>query len=221
MDKALVRQNPLHSPQKLDYQHEENAERKCPKCESVFVSKDDCETCGFQFSFKEMKHPTDERGFYGLQEYFWETRGFREKWLSLENSDSFHSYIRKIQFRYDTLVAYLTSNPERDIHPVYKQEFADLIDELLKYGVNREVLFNKLEEYLSFERQSFLNEYYVLLGEDKNLMRPSFSDHVEEFFAFEVAGAIRVGTILALLMATSSLLLLANAFYRYLAFQFI
>lgn len=216
MDGHLGKFNPLKT-NNFDSHWEPNLERKCPKCDSVFVTIKDCESCGFQFSFKDMKSPLSERGFYSLKEKFWESRGFAEKWLSLDKSRYFRSYLRKLMFRYETLVDYLTSNPESDIHPTYRQEFSDLVDELLYYDIDREKLFLSLEEKLNFERQSFLNEFYILLGEDQVLVGKSIWEHMDEILSHPIAGAIRIGTALSLALATFSLLLLATAYYQYLA----
>ena len=83
--------------------------KSCPKCGSLFVTKKECESCGFQFWIDLLGEPFGERSFFNLRDEFHHTNTWYYRFAfldSVKNSQVARRYKRSLYKRFEILCGY-------------------------------------------------------------------------------------------------------------------
>ncbi len=89
----------------------------CPDCGSVFVTKRECESCGYQFWVDLVGEPFGERSFFEIEFDYSERLNFLERLLPLEyrfSRSKHYRYLRYLRRRFDILVGYFFDGFDED-----------------------------------------------------------------------------------------------------------
>ena len=125
--------------------------KRCPNCQSVFIDKQSCESCGRSMLYHPIGEPFGPKSFYGIKEGYNEGLNILIRLFpQFENKKSAlaQSYLRKLSKRFlDLLTAYNTTQLiAKEQRNLFYIESIALIDELLCYGVLPQVIQTVLEE---------------------------------------------------------------------------
>lgn len=129
--------------------HEYRPVKTCPKCTSLFITDNECEGCGFQFSYSPLGEAFGEKSFYSLKETYWDDRSrLIQLWPSFERrkSSDAQKYLRDLNHRYELLLDFLLGDSGVD-RKFYWIEFKDLCRELISYEVSIDELSGKLNDH--------------------------------------------------------------------------
>lgn len=129
--------------------------KRCPNCQSVYLTDDKCEACGRSLNYHVVGEPFSAKSLYGLKErYHQSLPPFVRYYPRFENklNASAQSYRRHLNKRLTHLVSALSSNDiiENDKRRFFYVELMELMDELLRYGESEHVLRSRLEEGFGF-----------------------------------------------------------------------
>lgn len=91
--------------------------KTCPKCGSLFVTKKECEACGFQFWIDLLGEPFGVRSFFTLRDDFthqfaWSYRFAAFQWG--KNRDEIKKYRRTLNKRFEILCGYFFDSFDKD-----------------------------------------------------------------------------------------------------------
>lgn len=118
--------------------HKYNQIKRCPKCTSLYITKDECEGCGYQLGYSPIGEAFGDKSFYGLKEDYWSKRSQVTKlWPRFENRSSkgANKYIRELLHRFNTLTDFLSGESEMD-RRFFWLEFKELALELTEYSIS-------------------------------------------------------------------------------------
>ncbi|MBT3586935.1 MAG: hypothetical protein HN509_18635 [Halobacteriovoraceae bacterium] len=87
----------------------------CPHCQSVFVTENQCESCGYQFKVDRLGEPYGNRSFFNMfsyqaDPYYWLSPGRKSK----DKAARSH-YLRQLFFRLSKIFDYLFGEIEADL----------------------------------------------------------------------------------------------------------
>jgi hypothetical protein len=124
--------------------------KRCPRCRSVFIDDQQCQSCGLQKRYFAMGEPLSERSFYGLKDHYVESLpGLIQHVPLLERKRSplARIYQKKLLARFDELLEFFVHDANKDPNQwgLYYLELKDLLKELLSMPVDRDILWQKLE----------------------------------------------------------------------------
>ncbi|MBT7610658.1 MAG: hypothetical protein HN576_12940 [Bacteriovoracaceae bacterium] len=111
--------------------------KTCPKCDSIFVTTKECESCGFQMNLNLIGEPLDRKSFYSLQEKY--VKDFKKTYFTSTRNKLKEEYKRAIWHRFDILLGFFP-DPENEQFSFFSIELKDLVEELLVFGINADQL---------------------------------------------------------------------------------
>lgn len=122
----------------------------CPVCSSVFVTKKECESCGYQFWIDLLGEPFGDRSFFVLSDDFELDKPWFFKLLSDERVSRHkltRKYRRALLKRFEVLVGYFFDEQEQDRakRKSFLFEAHKLMDEFIKYGGAPSALWKFIE----------------------------------------------------------------------------
>jgi hypothetical protein len=104
--------------------------KTCPKCDSIFVTSTECESCGLQLAVNFIGEPLDRKSFYTLQEKY--VKEFKRAYFTSSRNKLKDEYKRAIWHRFDILLNFFP-DPENDHFSFFSIELKDLVEELLLF----------------------------------------------------------------------------------------
>lgn len=126
--------------------------KRCPKCSSVFVDHQVCESCGLQLAHNPLGEPLGEKSYYGLVEQYWQSvspMGVRLSIMESPRSARTQKYRRALVHRYQQLIVYFLNAPADYTQTQHKQlflvELGDLVKEMVRLRVPAAVFWQPLE----------------------------------------------------------------------------
>ncbi len=195
--------------------------KRCPNCQSVYLTDTNCEACGRSLLYHPIGEPFSAKSLYGFKERYYESLPYLVKHLPLfENRQGpeAKSYVRKLLKRFDDLIAAFGENEAISSHDrrFFYVETMELIDELLRYGVNHVLLQQKIEG--SMESGPMLaQELLFYLNETKLNNGPS-KPWKEVVLNHRISG-LRVDYILKVILVTATVVALAVGYYDIISSQ--
>lgn len=196
--------------------------KRCPNCQSVYLTDTSCEACGRSLLYHPIGEPFSAKSLYGFKERYYEGLPYLVRCFPvLENKSTpeSKSYTRKLLKRFDDLLSAfgesetINSNDRR----FFYVETLELIDELLRYGVGPVVLQQKIEGVMMNAGTLLVQELLLYLGESQKsntLARP----WKEVLLGHRVLG-MRVEFILKTLLITATVVALAVSYYDIISSQ--
>lgn len=186
--------------------------KRCPYCQSVFINKQSCESCGRSMLYHPIGEPFGPKSFYGMKESYVENLNFMVRFFPpFENkkSPSAQGYLRKLKKRFFYLLnAFNTPDLiAKKQRQIFYNESKVLIDELLCYGISAEVIQALIEE----SGNSLLSQdlHYHL----QSSMRTVSADmsRIDNFLNYRLWGLVRVEySLKVVIVIVFTIILLAN-----------
>lgn len=144
---------------------------RCPKCHSVFVENDKCESCDYNLNFDHLGEPLGIKSYFSLKEEYLNERSLVLnlfpifKRLITPSSD--REFERKLIFRFELLLKYLDDYYENaNKYKLYVLEVEQIIEELQKLGYNSEFILEKIQSHYVVQHPFFQEISHFLLNQD-------------------------------------------------------
>lgn len=190
----------------------------CPKCSSVFVTSTHCESCGLQLSFDPYGEPLDEKSFYSMRDSYLQA----QKILGLHSTELWNKlypekrrqYKRNLIHRYRLLVDYFTlETPTDRRRKIFLIELQDMIIELVKLNVDRELLWEPLDILQSREDQNLLQMINQAIMQGQMEVESSAS---ETFLTKKWFGVLSTTVAIRVALFCVAMIALGIAYFKYL-----
>ncbi len=205
-----------------NYNHNYSDVKRCPRCQSVFLSDSECESCHFQLHLDLLGEPLSERSFYSVRESYWASLGPVAKkldFIELQDKEAIGRYTRKLLFRYNVLLDYFYNMKTSDLsrRKLFLQELKDIIIELISYGVSEDNIWKKLDDVSDCEDNKVVNPLFQKIVEiikeakTQSIEKKSFS---ESFFSYRLFGLVRVGVAILAILGLSLTVSMALSIFR-------
>lgn len=190
--------------------------KRCPCCQSVFLTQTKCEACERSLLYHPIGKAFGAKSFYGIKErYFLSLPTFVKYYPIFENKkDAFaKSYVRQLLKRFEDL---LDATKEAD--PVLKNEWRyfyvelmALIDELLSYGVDPFIIQQKIEIEIMDKPRAFSQGLLLYLNESKkeNFLSPHWKIQILN----HKVGGFKIEYIVKNLLIAVTVISLAVVYY--------
>ncbi|PIP90095.1 MAG: hypothetical protein COW01_09455 [Bdellovibrionales bacterium CG12_big_fil_rev_8_21_14_0_65_38_15] len=189
--------------------------KSCAFCGSVFVTNQECESCGRQFNKETLGAPGGEKSFYATKERYKKDVGsFLLRFDEFLAKDSSYRtrYLSLLKKRYMTLLDHF-QRPGRtavDCH-AYLVEFRDLVAEMQRMKISSDYMYDLVD----------LDETGPLTHKLRTILNEEYSSHssnaLRSFWRYRVAEGPRLGFILSLVLGYGGLCLCAIYLFSYLA----
>lgn len=184
--------------------------KRCPRCQSVFITDTECESCHFQFHVEPVGEPG---GFKSLDYIRSDFRAefpfisFTYRALPFSFSSIFPDildYRRKLNRRREVLCRYLFEGilGDRDTRRVFFSELVDICMELQETGMTT---LDLLERIAGHERHPFYQNLSELLIHHENGLRESKRSW-RRFLNYELFGILKVRFVLLSFILSSALI---------------
>lgn len=193
------------------------ATQRCPKCQSIYIERDQCESCGYRFFVDLLGEPLGPKSFYYLQKDFNNLYRYfgMELPYSLRHSSDCRSYLLRLNRRFAVLLDYLLSDSDAGTvrRKIYWVEMRDLTTELVRRGSRASELVKIVEEH------SGHHEYRIVSSELIHHL-VELSDKRWDLsllpFDYRIGGVLRLSTLLFASFFTLIMISAALALYHYL-----
>lgn len=196
--------------------------KRCPNCQSVYLSDTHCEACGRSLLFHPIGEPFSAKSLYGFKERRYEAFPFFIKYYPIfenKSDESSKSYVRHLMKRFDDLlnafgdVETISSNNRR----YFYVETLELMDELLRYGVSPHTLQHKIENKDDHMGPLLTQEllYYLKDSQIENHPEASWQ---EQFLSYRFMG-LRFELWIKVAMITATILIMAVSYYNLISSQ--
>jgi hypothetical protein len=124
--------------------------KTCPKCGSYFVTKKECESCGFQFWIDLLGEPFGERSFFNLRDQFQHQYRWHYRFAflsSVKTSKVAKRYKRSLYKRFEILCGYFFDEFDKDKErrKLFLFEATEIMNEVCLWGGSLSQLWLMLE----------------------------------------------------------------------------
>lgn len=183
--------------------------KRCPFCQSVYISEKSCESCGRSLQYHPIGEPFGAKSLYGIKERYIESFNKLNRFFPvLENKKSSiaKSYVRKLEKRFSDLISAFNSSDmlANDQRRLFYVESMELIDELLRYGVHSSILqVLLLENDSSLVGQELL--FYLQAADEINKSKLE-KPWLEQTLEYRLWGVLRVEYFLKVSIITATVL---------------
>lgn len=196
--------------------------KRCPNCQSVYLTDTNCEACGRSLLYHPIGEPFSAKSLYGFKERYYASFPVITKYFPFfENKvgPEAKAYSRQLLKRFDDLLeAFGTpgaiTNEKRRFFYV---EMLELMDELLRYGIGERMLQQKVEgrimETGPLLTQKIL-EYLTETQKENKLTKPW-----SELFLNHLFMGIRIEYWLKTIVITTTVVTLAVTYYELISSQ--
>lgn len=190
--------------------------KRCSSCGSVFISDDECESCGYQFRSEWVGAPLGANSLYSLREQYEEKQKWHEKHLSFiwtDESKLVQAYRRKLLKRFESLLMYVGAKDRDNLEEqnrlnLFLLELKDLTEEMMNSGVAYEKVVKLLKVCSD---QLLVKSVYEWLH---TVEHQRFNFSILDFlFYYRIFGAVRISFLFLFLGGVVLLSSLALAFY--------
>lgn len=195
--------------------------KRCPYCQSVFITEKSCEACGRSMLYHPIGIPFGPKSFYGMKERYIESQNVLNRFFpQFENKSSSmaKSYVRNLSKRFTDLVAAFNSSDliAATDRKLFYVESIEIMDELLRYNFHPQLIQSLLEE----NDNSLIGQELLLY-----LKSARSSIHAERpwqnvFLEHKLWGLIRVEYFFKVVIITTTVLTMAVKFKEIISSQF-
>lgn len=194
------------------------ATTRCPKCQSIYVDNQSCESCGYQLAVDLLGEPLGPKSFYYLKRDFdlYFTYFGKTLPMVLRSKDERRRFHLKIERRFSMLLDYLLSDRDGNTsrRRIFWTEMRDLCQELLQMGTSGKKLTDLIEDHPGHQEyrlvSSELINYIVRLR--GQCIERDFSSRLRDY---KIAGVMRLSSIVLVGFALVVVLLLSLSWYQY------
>lgn len=196
--------------------------KRCPSCQSIYLSDSKCEACGRSLLYHPIGDPFSAKSLYGFKErYYASFSQFVKFFPFFENKTGplALTYSRQLLKRFDDLlIAFgapgtITNESRR----FYYVEMLELIDELLRYGIAPPLLQEKIEERIIETGPLLTQKILEYLSQSKleNKITKPWGVQLLDKRIME----IRIEFWLKTILITTTILILAVTYYELISSQ--
>lgn len=196
--------------------------KRCPSCQSVYLTDINCEACGRSLLYHPIGGPFSAKSLYGFKERYYASFPTIVKYFPFfENKvgPEARAYSRQLLKRFDDLLEAF-GTLDAIVHSqrrFFYVEMLELMDELLRYGIGEKILQHKIEgrimETGTLLTQKML-EYLTETQKENKLTKPW-----SELFLNHRCMGIRVEYWLKTLVITTTVVTLAVIYYELISSQ--
>lgn len=200
--------------------------KRCPKCDSVFLSDSQCEACGLSLSYHPVGEPFSAKSLYGMKErHYQKLPYFVRLFPVLENRDDqkAKSYRRHLNKRLVDLLSALGAESAGvdSNRRFFYVELLELMDELLRYGENALLIQNKIEEQLGFSGSLLTAELLTYLETSDVQLKAERNIHwSERLLEHRLLGVISVDKFLKSVILSATVIAMAVSYFDIIRSQF-
>lgn len=197
--------------------------KRCPACQSVFLTDTNCEACGRSLLYHPIGAPFSAKSLYGFKERYYASFPFYMQYFPIfeeKTGAAAKMYVRQLVKRFDDLIMAFGMNNtiETKNRRYFYVEIMELIDELLRYGTDALVIQQKIENKMLDTGPLLTQELLLYLVESKKenkLSRPW-----GELMLNHRIGGLRVEYILKAFLITATVVAIAVNYYEMISSQF-
>lgn len=195
--------------------------KRCPYCQSVYITDKLCEACGRSMIYHPIGEPFGSKSFYGIKERYIESQhSFYRFFPQFEDKDSSlaSSYKRNLSKRFtDLLEAFNTDEPTvKESRKLFYAESMEIIDELLLYNVPAKLISAVLEDN---DASLVGRELLVYLQNAEANFKVS-KKWQQEFLDYKIWGVLRVEFTIKIVLMTATILFMTVYFRELISSQF-
>ena len=191
--------------------------KKCPKCQSVFITEKECESCHYQFNVEAVGSPYGFKSVTYIRSDFandFPYISFLKDNFSYKVSSSFPAvieYRRKLNRRREVLCRYLfeSVNGDRETRKLFFTELLDVSYELINLDTD---VYNILERLDGHEKHPFYEKLSRLLFVHQE-NRKRRENPFRKLINASAFGLLRVRFLLTLAICSGVILFLGIYFF--------
>jgi hypothetical protein len=195
--------------------------KRCPTCQSVYITDVDCEACGRSLLYHPIGEAFGPKSYYGIKERYLENLNGLIRFFPLfENKKSLlaKSYVRHLSKRFSDLISAFNSSGLIDSAEgeFFYVECVEIIDELLRYRLGPDLIQRLLEDNDSSQIGQKLRLY---------LQNARLKIHAEEswrtqFLNYRIGGVFRLESFLKVIIVFIVIVSVAIAYKDFINSQF-
>lgn len=196
--------------------------KRCPNCQSVYLSDTHCEACGRSLLYHPIGEPFSAKSLYGFKERYYDNFSFLVKYFPVfenKSNESSKSYIRHLMKRFDDLL-----NAFGDVEAIsshnrryFYVEALELTDELLRYGVSPHTLQHKIEAKDEHMGPLLTQELLYYLKDSQVENHPEATWQIV-FLNYRFMG-LRIERWIKVIMITATIVIMAVSYYSLISSQ--
>lgn len=195
--------------------------KRCPICQSVFISEKSCEACGRSMLYHPVGEAFGPKSFYGIKERYVDSlHALQRLYPQFENlkSSKAQSYVRKQSKRFSDLIAAFNTPGliEAKDRRLFYVESMELIDELLRYEIPPSMIQTLLEDNDSSQVGFELLHY---LQNSNQLLKPQ-KPWKENFLSYRLWGLMRVDSFIKVSLIAATVVTMAVKYKEIISSQF-
>lgn len=195
--------------------------KRCPFCHCVFLTEKSCESCGRSLHYHPIGEPFGAKSFYGMKARYVENQNILMKLFPIfenKNSNYSKSYVRNLSKRFTDLIS--AFNSDHLILPHQRKLFfvesIEIIDELLRYGINPHIVQTLLEEN---DYSLIGQELLIYLQSARSNIAPDIS-WKNYFLEYRFWGVLRAEYMLKVIIISATVVTMAVKYKEIISSQF-
>lgn len=215
---VFLEKNRQHSSDFALAQETRSLVKRCPKCQSVFVTDEECESCGLQLQLDRLQAPLGERSYFGIKERAVENSkifGFYLPWLASIQKGPFLS---ECFYRFRALVEELCLSEddfrEVETRRLYLLELGLIVEELTFHSEDEKKTLEEMLILLEGPKTQTLSQ--LIQRKYEKTLEIKRSRASKGFFHKRYFGLIQMVSIVRITALVGLILLCSIALYRYL-----
>lgn len=195
--------------------------KRCPYCQSVFITDKACEACGRSLLYHPIGVPFGPKSYYGMKERYVESQNVINRFFpQFENikSAQAQSYSRNLSKRFTDLISAFNSSEliSANERKLFYVECIEIIDELLRYNVHPQVIQALLEE----NDASLIGQELLFYLQNARTLIEAGLPWQKVLLQHRLWGLIRVEYLFKLVITTATVLTLAVKYKEIISSQF-
>ena len=182
--------------------------KRCPSCQSVYLTDLHCDACGRSLTYHLLGEPFSEKSFFGIKERYVDSFSLLEKWFPLiEDKEKLSTkfYTKQITNRFELILQNIieSDNLASDDRRLFYIELLFIIDELMYYGTTKSILESKINDFFNESNQVLHCELIYYLN---HYSKQSSLNPLSQLILQYRIGGMRIDFILkALILAVTSI----------------
>jgi len=205
-----------------DLLHFENVKeiKKCPRCQSVYLTDKECEACGFQLNFNFIGKPFGHMCFYDIHENFYRMGTLRKlAYFTIDKKYSrYLKYELAIKRRLDNLLKYFFDHidPVEANRKYFYLELTHLVAEFEKLGLKKYLSQKIKDKVMSSEKETIAdNSVYVSKITSWIDHRENQQSQLKQLMTLKIWGTIRVGYLMLIMLLNLILISVGLKMFSY------
>lgn len=197
--------------------------KRCPNCQSVYLTDTKCEACGRSLNYHIIGEPFSAKSLYGFKERYYASFPVLVKYFNIfedKKGNSAQSYTRQLTKRFEHLLTAFgdTQTIQGSDRRYFYVEVLELMDELLRYGVDAVIIQQKIE-MRAMETGSLLTQELLLYLND-SAKQYKLDAHWSEIVLSSRVMGLKIDHWLKVLLISATVVTAAVIFYEFVSLQF-